>query len=154
MTNAIPRRPLFKLAALLTLVGCTWSTLPDSGPDEFDLRSIDGRHLPTSATSAPGASSVTILSEQLNLATDGTATRNRMVQGPTPSTPYLSHARFAYSLVDGVVTLGEQLCAPNELCPMHVPEQGRITDGNLPLAALGATAGASPVFLYQRYKPD
>lgn len=147
----MPHRWLLPFIAALALAGCASATAPLTAPDVYRLVSIDGRLLPTGTTIAPNANGVTILAEWLILDHKGTATRQRIVPGTAPSTSLTYTLQYAYSLVDSVVTLGQQTCAPNALCVRHIPEQGRLTaTGTLSLTS----AGAPPVFLYQLSIPD
>ncbi len=150
--ESVPHRRLFQLVAMITVAGCAPSTAPATSGDVYFLQNIDGRSLPTSTTSAPNANGVTILSEELSLDHNGTATRSTRLR-TAPSTSQLITVQFAYTLVNGVVTLGDQLCAPNALCAIHAPEQGRLTDGMLSLTALGPVGASSPVFQYRLSLP-
>jgi hypothetical protein len=109
------RRRSLATAVLFVMVGCHSATEPPPPAEVFQLRSIDGRPLPTTRSNDPSANGVTILHEELILDERGIATRNTTVQGSTPSSAVTSTISYAYTRVGDVVTLGNVLCGPGAL---------------------------------------
>lgn len=137
------RRLALVAVAALALPGCRSDTAPvQSGV--FVLTSIDGRPLPTGLSSDPNA--VVVVDEELSLDGNGVATRTRAVQGLTPSQVETSTVRYSYTLVDGVLTIGNVLCGPGALCVLHVPEQGVVAGDVLTLMA----SSSGPALVYRR----
>jgi hypothetical protein len=142
-------RPLSLAAALLALAaGCHSATRP-SPAEAFELRSVDGRPLPTTRPNDPSSNGATILHEELVLDGSGVATRSTTVQGATPSTPTTFVVPYAYTRVGDVVTLGNVLCGPAALCIQHFPEHGPIEGDALtlsPVPSLVPTGGSTLVY--------
>jgi hypothetical protein len=148
----LARRTILSLVAALCLGGCHMATQPTS-PETFYLESIDGRPLPTSTSTSPTANDLTILWESLLLDGNGTATSQTMVQGASPSQPIQSTIRRTYTLVDGVLTLGNMICGPAELCTAGTPMQGQIAGDVLTLSYLPTPGYPPPTFTYRRAIP-
>jgi hypothetical protein len=147
----LARRTILSLVAALCLGGCHVATQPTS-PETFYLESIDGRPLPTSTSASPTANDYTILWESLLLDGNGTATTHTTVRGASPSEPIQGTIRRTYTLVDGVLTLGNMICGPAELCSAS-PMQGQIAGDVLTLSYLPTPGFPSPTFTYRRAMP-
>lgn len=146
-------RSLARMAAALCLAGCTNVAAPSPPTASFLLKSIGARPLPTPAVVAPNVNSVTILSEVLFLDGIGIATRSTTVQGATPGSSQRVVARYAYTLVDDVLTLGDPPCGVADICLGHAPERGTIVAGVLTLSSVAGGVSA-PAYVYQRIMPD
>jgi hypothetical protein len=144
------RRLPLALAALALVAACHSTTDPAPPADVFLLMTIDGRPLPTTRTNDPASNGATILHEELILDGQGVATRNTTVQGAIPSAQQTSTTSYAYTLVAGVVTLGNVLCGPAALCIQHFPEQGPIVNGVLTLASAPGAPTTGSVLVYRR----
>ena len=147
-------RTLLCLATVLTIAGCTHATAPSAPTALYYLKSIGARPLPASAVAAPNMNSVTILAEGLYLDGIGIATRSRTVQGATPGSSQVVISRYAYTLSNDVLMLGDSPCGVADICVAHTPEQGTIFNGTLTLTAVTTGGVAAPAFVYQLSLPD
>jgi hypothetical protein len=140
------RRLSLAIAALALGAACHSVTDPAPPADVFLLMTIDGRSLPTTRV----ANGPTILHEELILDGNGVATRNTAIQDATTSALQTSTVSYAYTMVDGVVTLGRVLCPFGALCIQHFPEEGPIVNGTLTLSSPSAMPTPGPVLVYWR----